>query len=229
MRKLGSHASGQGFIEYVLIIVLVALSAIMVLKLTGVSISDLYQKIVAGFGEESKTILSENFDNLDNWKQIYGSDKWAIKDGWLVSSKGGDKRIMATSDLPNDYVITTTAQLVDGKGFGIMFRLTPEGNNYGGYSFQIDPGYGNRLVFRKFVKNGVEISKPLAVASPPPGFDFYAEHEVTVSVIGNTFIAYIDGVQVLSAVDDTYPSGGAGIRSWSASNMKVDDFAVSLP
>ena len=229
MSKNRLHEDGQGFIEYVLIIVLVALSVIMALKLTGVSISDLYQRVVSGFGEESKTILSERFDNLDNWKQIFGSDKWAIKDGWLVSSKGGDKRIMATSDLPDDYVITTTAQLVDGKGFGIMFRLTPEGNNYGGYSFQIDPGYGNKLVLRKFVKNGVEISKPLAVANPPPGFDFYAEHEVKVSVIGNTFIAYIDGVQVMSAVDDTYPSGGAGLRSWSASNLKVDDFVVSIP
>jgi hypothetical protein len=229
MRKRQSFINGQGFIEYILIIVLVGLSVIMALRLTGVSVSDLYQRIVAGFGEDSKTILSENFHNLNNWKQIFGADKWAIKDGWLVSSKGGDKRIMMISDLPNDYVITTTAQLLDGKGFGIMFRLTPDGNNYGGYSFQLDPGYGNKLVLRKFVQNGVEVSKPIAVANPPAGFDFYAEHEVKVSVIGNTFTAYIDGVKVMTAIDDTYPSGGAGLRSWSASNMKADDFTISEP
>lgn len=222
--------NGQGLIEYLLIIVLITMVGFLSLKISGVNTSGVFDKISSSlFGEQSKTIISDAFDNLNNWKSIFGSNNWKIVDGRLVSTGGGDKRIMLNSDLPDDYVVSAKGILVKGDGYGVMFRLTPQGNNYGGYCFQLDPGYGNKFVLRKYASNGAEISKPIAVANPPAGFDFKAPHDVQVKVVGNTYTAYIDGVEVMTATDSTYSSGGTGLRTWDSSSIAVDSFTVSNP
>lgn len=38
--------------------------------------------------------------------------------------------------------------------------------------------------------------------------------------------AYVDGELVLAAVDDIYTSGGAGLQTWSSSNVCFDNFKI---
>jgi hypothetical protein len=223
--------TGQGFIEYVLIVLMVVTISILALKLSGVEVNDLFASLSDGLfgGGRSKLIVEDSFDDLGNWTPIFGGKVWRSVDGKLVNTGGGDKRVMLTTELPDDYVVSANGVLLKGDGYGVMFRLTPQGNNYGGYCFQLDPGYGNKFVLRKYVTNGAEVSKPIAVANPPAGFNFNASHDIQIEVVGNTYTAYIDGVQVMTATDNTYTSGGAGLRSWDFSSISVDNFSVSNP
>ena len=220
---------GQGVIEYVLLLLLLAVITTSTLKLTGVNLSDTFTRISTAISGKSKVLFNDQFNDLSGWNSIFGPNSWKVVNGYLTNTSVGDERIMAYGDLPNDYVINTTAQLVSGNGYGVMFRLTQMGSNYGGYSFQIDPGYGNKFVLRKYSTNGTEISTPIAVSNPPAGFNFNAFHQVSVSVVGSTYTMYVDGVKVMTATDSTYTSGGAGLRTWSTSQIKVDNFSATVP
>ncbi len=217
----------QGLLEYILIVSLLVIIAILVLSGLGISVKDVFASI---FGPQEEVYLFDNFKDLANWKAIYGANKWTVSDGWLEVTNPGEQRLMNTGELPSDYTINfDQIQLLKGNGYGLMFRLSPSGNNYSGYSFQVDPGYGNKFIFRRYDQNGVELSKPLAVGTPPASFDWNAPHKVSVSVVGNTFKAYIDNALVLSATDSNYGSGAAGVRVWDSTLAKFNGFSVTPP
>jgi hypothetical protein len=220
---------GQGFIEYLIIVFFLSSIVISAMKFSGVNLGYVYDQVVQALGGGPVTYFKDDFNNLSGWNAIFGPNNWKIVDGKLTTTSSGDQWIMETTSLPADYVINTTAKLVSGGGYGVMFRLTPEGNSYGGYSFQLDSGIGNKFVLRKYVSNGAEVSTPIATANLPTGFDINTSHQVSISVIGSTYTAYVDGVKVMTATDSTYSSGGAGLRTWWTSQVQVDSFSVTAP
>jgi len=240
MLKPGTHSTGkwkgQSLVEYALILVLVVVVLVVILNLFGVSLVKVYCTIMSGLkgpngGTCSMAYLTDGFDDLNGWQAIFGSTgSWDTSSGQLCTDGSGDRRLMSNAPLPDDYRITmNNAQLNSGPGFGLMFRLSPSGSNYSGYSFQVDPGYGNKLIFRRYDLNGAELAIPIAAANPPAGFDWNAQHKVEVEVVGSTFTAYIDGSPVLTASDSTYTSGAAGLRTWGNSNACFDDLSITPP
>jgi hypothetical protein len=179
---------------------------------------------------DKKVYVSDTFQDLSQWKSIYGKNEWEVKDGWLYADSHGDQRLMNTARLPDDYTVTLEqVQLLDGNGYGIMFRLSPSGSSYSGYSFQVDPGYGHKLIFRRYDKNGYELGKPIAVGDAPAAFGWNSVHKISVSVKGDTFKAYIDDRLVLTAQDSTYLSGGVGLRTWDSARVRFSGFSVTPP
>jgi hypothetical protein len=85
--------------------------------------------------------------------------------------------------------------------------------NISGYSFQYDPGLGNKFVVRT-VTGGSE-SAPIASFNMPAGFPIYGtQHDIVIKVVGDKHVITVDGQQVLSFTNATFKSGGAGLRSW---------------
>lgn len=220
---------GQGLIEYALILVLVFLVSLAGLRLLGVDTKSLYEKFTGMFDAQEKIYLTDSFLDLKAWKVIYGQTCLKAENGILSTTKAScESRIMNTGTLPKDYTVSMDmAELLNGNGFGLMFRLDKNQGNYSGYSFQVDPGLGNKFAFRRYDANGVELSTPLAVAAFPVGFNKNEPHAVSVTVKGNTFTGYIDGVAVLTATDNTYQSGGAGLRVWDSTQANFSGFSVS--
>lgn len=237
--------SGQGFLEYAVILALLVLISVFGARAIGNKSADNLSKLLPAFNQtstdspggsggqlpENVLLTSDEFDNLDDWKKINGPNCWKTVGGILQVTKGKCTSVLLNqTTLPDDYLVNMSmAQLLSGEGYGLMFRLNKEKESFTGYSFQVDSGYGNQFVFRRYDKNGTELGEPLATASFPAGFDVNAAHDVSVSVVGDTYIAYVDGVQVLTAVDDTYSSGGTGLRTWGESQSQFDGFSVSTP
>ncbi len=237
---------GQSLIEYLLILALLVVLSAVGLHLTGVETIDLFNRIGAVFGVsadqnpgESTSEPTDNpnvvyaiddFSDLDDWKKITGPQCWKIVGGVLSVAKNTCTSVlMYEPSIPDDYTYTmNTAQLVSGNGYGLMFRLADENSSFSGYSFQVDPGYSNQLIFRRFDR-GSELAVPLASTNFPDGFDATVPHQVSVNVVGDTFTAFIDGAQVLTATDSTYTSGTTGLRIWDSSQASFDDFRVSSP
>jgi hypothetical protein len=50
--------------------------------------------------------------------------------------------------------------------------------------------------------------------------------DIEVVIKGDTFTAYINGEAVLTGIDDTYSEGRAGLRTWNATEICFDRFAI---
>lgn len=223
MVRRGYREQGQGLIEYALFVALLLVAVYLSLQAMGISLRDAFTLVYCGISRSNacQTLFSDDFNNLNAWTIVRGI--WKTQDGKLLAGPG-EGRIFR--DLPQkDYVISLNgAQLFQGNGYGIFFRATNP-NAVNGYSFQYDPGYGG-FIFRKWV-NGNEISPPFAVAKAP-SFDWYSQpRNIQLVVQGNTYIAYVDGVKVLEARDNTYTEGGMGLRTWDNSTISVDQVTVN--
>lgn len=227
MKKFNSHReNGQGLLEYALIAALVAVATMLVLSLLGVSVADVFCRVTGGLGANALCQgCGYGFDNIDDWNTVQGG--WETRDGQLCNTRGGQGKIFdsCSQDLPsNDYTVTANSvTLSQGNGYGIFFRNSG-GARDNGYIFQYDPGYGGgAFIFRKRI-NGRE-TRAFAV-NRPSGFDWNASHDVQVKVEGDTFTAYVDGVEVLTATDDTFTEGGTGIRTWDNTRTCFDELTV---
>lgn len=223
---------GQSMVEYAIVMVLLALAILLVLQVAGISVRDVFCKVIVGLGGSGSICTGkyceDEFANMDNW-QSAGTGGWTVQNGQLCSTKDGEQRIFNRCTLqngaPSDYTVNVNvATLFQGNGYGVYFRMQ-DSSSWNGYGFQYDPGY-NGFVFRKWV-NGYELSKPLAAVQMPKYNWYNQPRKIQVVVQGNTFKAYVDGVLVLTAQDDTYSKGGAAFRTWSSTRSCFDGFSTS--
>ncbi len=175
----------------------------------------------------SNVLFNTDFASMDGLTPLVG--KWTLVDGQLVApvnksgtSTGGSLVFGDTGW--TDVQLAVTATLSSGPGLGIFFRSDGKpsaGSTTGvnsGYSFQIDPGAGNRFIVRKWV-NGAETA-PIATAPMSAAFlaTMYTQpHDIRISAVGTHIMCFVDGVKVLDFNDSTYASGAAGLRAWYGS------------
>jgi len=234
MKKFSSlQERGQSLVELALLLALVLLVAVGVLRLMGVSLGDVFCRVLAGLGGESDRCTSgilfyDDFsDDLSKWKIPDG--RWKQQDGRLCIRGGG--RAYTIGAEGDDYTVSVDALLDKGWGYGVYFRTSfNDRGRLQGYIFQYDPGYGRgAFLFREWV-NGYE-RRPFARSAPPSGYQWKGvERHIEIVVQGDTFTAKVDGETVLIGQDDSYTSGEAGLRTWSGNtNACFDNFKVTAP
>ncbi len=144
-----------------------------------------------------------------------------------------------------DITLTSTMRLilpegVTGYGYGVWLRATPDSSKRtvpSGYSFQVDPGMGNRFAL-KIWEGGTETL--LAMSSFPAGFDPQVDNEVSVTMSGDTFVALVNGTEVLrvnSLTDlagakgkSSVPTGTQyGLRAWQKADATMSGTTVGVP
>jgi len=237
MRRFTSASRrGQSLVEYVLILALVAVVVVGALRLLGVNIGSAFCKTVQGVGVQASGICSaggqfifnDDFGGgLGNWRLDRGKN-WREANGQLCAGPGGEHRAFANNSSGGDYTVSVNANLSSGPGYGVFFRAS--GTRLNGYTFQYDASSGGgQFIIRKWV-NGYQISPPIATSRPPKGFQWRdTARQIEVVAKGNTFEAYVDGQKVVTGMDNTYSTGGAGLRTWSGSQTCFDNFQVKLP
>lgn len=228
--------NGQGLVEYGLLLALIVVGLILALSLGGVSLSDLYCTVASGIGggescNEQKMYCQDSFDgDLNAWQPL--NNTVSLNDGQMCFGSGLQAMNKCSMKLPeSDYVIKMDdVSLSTGMGYGVFFRSTVDGNGLDGYSFQYDPGWtsskypNGAFLIRQWV-DGREVWNPIAVASM--GADVYnTPHDFEINVTGNTYTVFMDGKEVISTTDDTYTTGGTGIRSWDSTSACLGDFSV---
>jgi len=222
VRKYGAP-TGQSTLEYAIIVALASTSVVFALNAVGLGIGDVYSRILCEIrGEDNcSSYYADDFSDLEDWNVVKGN--WNSEDGKLC---GGPREGRIFKELDkSDYVITLTgAELLQGKGYGVYFRSSDPAK-VDGYNFQFDPGYKKgSFVFKKWV-NGKHL-KPFAITKAPD-FDWYnEEYTIQIRVQGNSFTAFVNGEQVLQASDDTYSSGGIGLRTWNQTRACFDGISV---
>lgn len=225
-------SSGQGMLEYALLIALIAVGVILAMSLTGTSVSDVYCRVASGIGggnacNKKVTYCQDDFaGDSSAWQNVSGAP--TMQNGQLCFQKNSQLlNKCSTKMTQSDYSINLNGVSLKspGRGYGVYFRstLTPQGLN--GYAFQYDPGAGNVLLIRRWV-NGREVNPPIARV-PINSTVYNASHDFTIDVKGDVFTVYMDGSQVMTAKDSTYSSGGAGLRFWdNQPTTCMNDFSI---
>ena len=164
-------------------------------------------------------LFSSDLNSLAGFTTLMGG--W-IASGGTLSAVKDQNRLVAIGGPWDDFTFQTTATLVSGNGYGMYYRCT---SDLTGYIFQFDQGVGNMFIVRKVVA-GVE-SAQFQKVKMPTGFAVNAQHDISISVVGDHHVINVDGATVLDFHDSQYSSGTVGLRSWASSKVNFTDFNVS--
>ncbi len=184
----------------------------------------------------SDVVFADSFDSSNsraNWR-FDNNHWWDIGDGGLQAGPVSGWNEVVSYAKKSDFAdgtVALDANVNDGSGFGLFFHLSGDPTKskpFDGYNFQYDAGEG-AFVLRKWI-GGVEIYEPLAVATPEESFQWLGtSHRVSVTTEGTLITAKVDGQTVLSANDDSFSSGGVGLRLWNNADATFDNVSVTTP
>jgi len=225
---------GQGLVEYILILLLIVTVAILALNIAGVSIAEIFNKVLLAFRDEEPACLPyiESSDRWDpfNWKQVKGSIQ-KIDDQFIACP-------MCAGILPgysgSDYLVGIEGVKVRNtnptwNGYGLVFRVQEEKKGFSGYMFEVEKVNKNnptRVYFTKWV-NGAQIMPAIKMLNLPSDIDWNDPPDITVNVTGNKFVAYFDGKEVLTGKDDSYAQGGAGVIANGGTELMFSNLSLS--
>lgn len=175
--------------------------------------------------EAGQTLLfASAFDSMDPLVPLIGN--WAVTSTGLVPKNPGEHRIAFGDRQWTDYTVTIDATLDSGPGYGIYFRADGE-KQISGYCFQYDPGYGSGEFLVRKVINGREQS-PFQRAKFPSGFSAYHQsREVSIRTEGQTTTIKVDGAVVFEFQDNAFPTGMAGLRTWSNTSASFHNVQIA--
>jgi len=176
--------------------------------------------------------FSEDFDdqNAEGWTTYQGT--WSAADGSYRVNKGsGFKAVADETDFAN-FTYEADIVLKDGASAdnaGIIFRVSDPSNgadNLKGYYAGL--GVNNRVTLGRMNNNWKEL---ISVSYP---VEQNRTYRLKVTALGNEIEIYVDGVLVVSGVDNMFTRGSIGVRShWinaAYDNISVTDAGdVSLP
>jgi len=160
----------------------------------------------------------------DEWQGVRGT-QWRQENGAYCAGPTGEHRSFYGAENWTDYVVTFTAELYKGNGFGVYFRAT-HFEQANAYIFQYDPGWRTGTFLYRKIINGYE-QYPFAAVNAPAGYQWHkVPRQIKLVVEGDTFTAFVDGQQVLRASGSEYTHGGVGLRTWDGSEACFNDFQV---
>jgi Flp pilus assembly pilin Flp len=233
---MGKRQQGQGLVEYALILLLVAIIVVIAVSLFGETTGMKIGEVSSALGGDAfdGTYCDSDMSSSEDWQyEGKGKDLWKIVGDQMCRTTNYQtgfaySQCSQTEQMQNqsDYTIHLEGVVLNkGQGYGVMFRVQNYDGSPNGYAFQYDPGLEG-IVFRKWV-NGWEIWQPLAYQKLTNYQWYGVSKDIDVVVKGNSMQAYIDGELVLSAKDDTYSSGGVGLRTWGVTEVCFDNFSIN--
>ncbi len=183
------------------------------------------------------TVFADSFGDAtasaSRWK--FDGAWWSVNGGQLngaaTAAWGGTEIAAAENSSFQNGTISFDAEMSQGAGFGVFFRLQADavtGGPISGYCFQYDMVFGG-FVLRKWV-NGVEISPPIGMKMAPAGYQWLdVERHIQVTTVGSLITISVDGATVISTSDSTYTSGSVGLRLWNKPGTSFDNFVITTP
>ncbi|MCB2154439.1 SPOR domain-containing protein [bacterium] len=191
---------------------------------------------MAGLASAQESLYTDSFNGPagtrpQNW-EIYGATGpsfWFIQDGQFNSGNGDNfdpGYTWAIIDQPGsedwtDYSISVDFWMPQQVGrVSLALRWKDPGNFY--YANLLASRFNQKVEISKYV-GGQTPADAMAEAESPsqlqlPKFNQATgpaeSHRFEFRAVGNQLSVYLDGQQVLSAVDSTFSSGGAGVGQW---------------
>lgn len=156
-----------------------------------------------------KEITLFNGKNLKGWK-IYGTEKWYVQDGLLISESGPDKGYgyLGTEKDYKDFELTLEfKQEADGNS-GVFIRSTVDGTKVSGWQVEVaPPSHSTGGIYESYgrgwlIKPDSEKDKALK----------YGDwNEMKIIVKGDRVVSYLNGLEMVNFSDEKIGKGEGGI------------------
>ncbi len=238
-KRINRVEAGQSMVEYALLLGLISIIVLGMLMLMSSSLSDAFGTVATELADTTAQSTAEPTPTptlppeSGPWEEWYPAKGrgWTIEDEQYCVRTGGEHRSFYGAENWTDYLVKVNATLYKGNGFGIYFRAT-DVDHLNGYIFQYDPKWrcsGSRgcFIYRK-IEGGRE-RYPFAAASPPSDYQWHdVTREIAIRVEGDTFVALVDGEEVLRATDSQYANGQVGLRTSGGSEVCFADLQIIL-
>ncbi len=150
-----------------------------------------------------------NGEDLTGWT-IYGTEKWYVEDGLLVSESGPDAQYgyLATDEHYKDFELTLDfLQEADGNS-GVFIRSTIDGTKVSGWQVEVAPkGKHTGGVYESYGRGWLvkpEVEKELVLREGQ-------WNTLKIRVMGGQLTSWLNGVQMVSINDEAIGAGEGSI------------------
>ena len=173
------------------------------------------------FSAEAQKSSLFNGENLDGWI-IYGTEKWYVEDGNLISESGPDKEYgyLGTEKYYKDFILTVEFLQEANGNSGVFIRSTVDGVKVKGWQVEVAPaGQHTGGVYESYgrgwlIKPEAEKEKVLKEGE---------WNKMKIKVKGSQLTSWLNGTKMIELNDEKIGEGEGGIalQIHSGGNIKV--------
>jgi len=153
--------------------------------------------LLVGCGTASTSLF--NGKDLTGW-DIYGTEKWYVEEGLLVSESGADKEYgyLATSEEYTDFELEAEFKQGANGNSGIFFRSSIEGTKITGWQAEVAPeGMHTGGIYESYGRGWL--------IQPTPEKEAYLKfgewNKMKIRVVGNQVTTWLNGHEMIHLTD----------------------------
>jgi hypothetical protein len=163
--------------------------------------------VQVSYAQKGKKIF--NGKNLDGWV-IYGTEKWYVQDGLLVSESGPDKGYgyLGTEKNFDDFEITLEFKQEANGNSGVFIRSTVDGTKVSGWQVEVaPPGSDTGGIYESYGRGWLIKPDP----EKDKALKFGDWNKMRIVVKGDNVTSYLNGVEMVNFSDEKIAKGKGGI------------------
>lgn len=159
------------------------------------------------FAQKKKKLF--NGKDLTGWV-IYGTEKWYVEDGLLVSESGPDKGYgyLGTEEQFDDFEINLEFKQEANGNSGVFIRSTVDGTKVAGWQVEVaPPGHDTGGIYESYGRGWLVKPDP----EKDKALKFGEWNKMKIVVKGDNVTSYVNGVEMVNFSDAKIGEGKGGI------------------
>ena len=165
--------------------------------------------VVAQASFAQKKVKLFNGKDLSGWK-IYGTEKWYVQDGLLVSESGPDKGYgyLGTEENYQDFEIELEFKQEANGNSGVFIRSTVDGTKVSGWQVEVaPPGNDTGGIYESYGRGWLIKPDP----EKDKALKFGEWNKMRIVVKGDNVTSYVNGVEMVNFSDEKIGQGEGGV------------------
>ncbi|GAA0878046.1 hypothetical protein GCM10009119_10140 [Algoriphagus jejuensis] len=159
------------------------------------------------FAQKKKKLF--NGKDLTGWV-IYGSEKWYVEDGLLISESGPDKGYgyLGTEEHFEDFEINLEFKQEANGNSGVFIRSTVDGTKVSGWQVEVaPPGHDTGGIYESYGRGWLVKPDP----EKDKALKFGEWNKMKIVVKGGNVTSYLNGVEMVNFTDAKIAEGKGGV------------------
>lgn len=168
--------------------------------------------LILGLAQQSFAQKKEKLFNgkdLSGWK-IYGTEKWYVQDGLLISESGPDKGYgyLGTEETYDDFEITLEFKQEANGNSGVFIRSTVDGTKVSGWQVEVaPPGSDTGGIYESYGRGWLIKPAP----EKDKALKFGEWNKMKIVVKGGRVTSYLNGEMMVDYEDAKIGEGKGGV------------------
>lgn len=159
------------------------------------------------FAQKKKKLF--NGKDLAGWV-IYGTEKWYVEDGLLISESGPDKGYgyLGTEEQFDDFEIDLEFKQEANGNSGVFIRSTVDGTKVSGWQVEVaPPGHDTGGIYESYGRGWLVKPDP----EKDKALKFGEWNKMKIVVKGGNVTSYLNGVEMVNFTDAKIGEGKGGV------------------